>query len=712
MERIKLNLIPTGPMPVCHASQYDTGRKIGLDIYNGLQPYILTDEQIELDVRKSDGRIVTLDVPITAKSNTVVFSTTEQMCAVAGSNLCELKITKNEEVIHSLNFAMEIERSPMENGLQSESEINNLERQVHDIVVEELGDNGAEETGYDNTESGLTATNVQDAIDEVNAKIENIPSVDAYTKEQSDEKYATKTELSAKADVSAIPTKTSDLNNDSGFTTIDDSTTADNKTWSSEKTESEILSAVSNQAFIALTKQHSSSVLSSNGYTVTGAGFSAFSVSSATAIDRTARYIVIPYNFNPPNVNINCVINFYSDTHLSSYISGVVGSVAKGTIIPIPPTANYYRITCPDSETKWGVIYQYIKDIDYITDRLYSKGAYTLKGNLSSGAKFEIPQTNCKDNQVYSFTAKSSDFSNLNLIIGHGKTAYESCYITITNTNCDFTRYTTSANTTTNAHGLTLSKFIDVKILVTKHGIAKVVIQTADDGNGVYEYVLDITNWTGCSGDANNEVFTFAELVSGSLSDCVFCWSCSDFRKQLWAFGDSYFAYFNTRWLYYLEQDGFYDNVLVNGQSGENTAKAIVALKNMLGYFGKPKYILWCMGQNDGSDTTVANYNNWVTKIEEVINICKANDITPILCTIPSVPKNGGRSHELKNAWIRSSGYRYVDMAKAVGAEWNNGSVTWYPNMIASDNEHPDVEGGKAIEKRMLMECPELTFSN
>lgn len=36
---------------------------------------------------------------------------------------------------------------------------------------------------------------MQDAIDEVNAKIENIPSVDAYTKEESDQKYATKTAL-------------------------------------------------------------------------------------------------------------------------------------------------------------------------------------------------------------------------------------------------------------------------------------------------------------------------------------------------------------------------------------------------------------------------------------------------------------------------------------------------------------------------------------
>ena len=710
METIKLDLIPGKKMPSLHASQYDDGRDYHIDLTENRVPYTLDGtETISLTVRKCDNTLVTMDIANTfAGKSYIEFRTTEQMNACAGFNYGEITIEKNGTQISSLNFYLQVEGAPDEGGITSQSEINNLKRQVHDAVVEELEDNGASETGYDNTESGLEATNVQDAIDE----LASATPEDVYTKEETDDKFATKTELSNKADVSAIPTKTSQLQNDSGFAQIDDSATANNKAWSSEKTASEILGAINNQSFIALSKQYSSSVLANNGYTISGSGFAGYSVSEATAIDKTARAIVIPYNFNPPNVNTNCVICFYSGTNLGSFILGVVGAVAKGTKISIPPTANYYRITCPDSETRWGVINQYVKDLDYVTDRLYSKGAYTIKGNMTSGTSFEIPQTNCRDNQVYSFTAVSDDFSNLNLVIGHGKTVYESCYITLTPTNCDYTRYVSSAIVTTNAHGLTFSKFIDVKILVTKHGIAKVVIQTADNGNGVYEYTLDITNWTGCSGDSSNEVFTFAELVSGSLSDCIFSWSCADFRKQLWAFGDSYFAYFNTRWLYYLEQDGFYDNILNNSNSGENSAKAIIAFKNMLEYFGKPKYILWCMGQNDGSDTTVANYNNWVAKIEEVINICKANDITPILCTIPSVPKNGGRSHELKNAWIRSGGYRYVDMAKAVGAEWNNGSVTWYPSMLASDNEHPDVEGGKAIEKRMLMECPELTFSN
>ena len=480
-----------------------------------------------------------------------------------------------------------------------------------------------------------------------------------------------------------------------------------NDVYTIEETNKAINNALNNMDFVPLTVQYENAVLTNNGYVVQS-GISGFSVSTATPIDKTAKYIVIPFNFNPPNPNVHSVINFYRDTNLGSFISGIIGATSKNLKVEMPENANYYRITCPQNE-QFGVYYQYVKDVDYINDRLYSKGALSVKGNMSSGSIFNIPQTNCKNNQVYSFTAKSDDFSNFKLIIGHGKTAYESCYITIDSTNCDFTRYTTTENTETHEHGLTFGLFIDVKIIVKTKGVATVTIQTGDN-NGIYEYSLDITNWSGCSGDASGEVSTFAELVTGTLTDCVFSWSCSDFRKQLWAFGDSYFAFFNTRWLYYLDQDGFYNNIFINGQSGENSTKALIALNNMISYFGKPKYILWCMGQNDGSDTTIANYNNWVDKITQLISICKTNDITPILCTIPSVPKNGGRSHELKNSWIRASGYRYVDMAAAVGAEWNNGNVTWYPNMIASDNEHPDIEGGKAIEQRMLLECPELTF--
>lgn len=91
------------------------------------------------------------------------------------------------------------------------------------------GDLPAEQSSYDNTESGLEATNVQDAIDEL---ARSTPE-DIYTKEESDDKFATKTALE---EVSGdIPTKTSDLQNDSGFAEIDDTQASAGKVYSSNK---------------------------------------------------------------------------------------------------------------------------------------------------------------------------------------------------------------------------------------------------------------------------------------------------------------------------------------------------------------------------------------------------------------------------------------------------------------------------------------------
>ena len=235
IQQVTVDITPNnkGKNPTLHASQYDVGRGFHINLVNRLIPYTLSGtELISVSVRKPDATLVTLDVANTFGGKTYIeFQSTEQMCAVAGFSFGEITLAENGESIGTGNFILATEPSPEAGGLRSQSEINNLARQVHDIVAEELEDNGAEETGYDNTESGLDATNVQDAIDELASQ----PSVDAYTKQESDEKYATKTELSAKADVSAIPTKTSDLQNDSGFAQIDDSEASASKTYSSNK---------------------------------------------------------------------------------------------------------------------------------------------------------------------------------------------------------------------------------------------------------------------------------------------------------------------------------------------------------------------------------------------------------------------------------------------------------------------------------------------
>lgn len=204
METFNIDLIPGRANPVCHVSQYDEGRTIRVNLFEGSSVYTLTGaETVTVNVRKPDGNIVT-DTLTNTSDSYVEIVTTEQMTACAGSNLCELSIEDGGDVIGTLNFIMEVERSPLEGGIASQSEINNLQTQVNAFVVLAVADQydsanvifdntptsghgtpytvtsdgiynaidaisspAASAVSYDNTVSGLTATDVQDAIDEV-----------------------------------------------------------------------------------------------------------------------------------------------------------------------------------------------------------------------------------------------------------------------------------------------------------------------------------------------------------------------------------------------------------------------------------------------------------------------------------------------------------------------------------------------------------------
>ena len=216
MEIIKLNIIPNGVTPVCHASQFDVKRKIRAELFELNDPYTLSGEEtVTLNVRKPDKTIVTMTLTNTA-DNYVEFETTEQMCAVYGENKCEIKISYDDMTIGSLNFIMQVERDPLYQGITSESEIENLQTQVDtavavavatqydssnvifdteptlnndipytvtsDGIKRALNDKAdlsalqAQNISYDNTQSGLTATDAQEAIDEVLGEIPTIPS--------------------------------------------------------------------------------------------------------------------------------------------------------------------------------------------------------------------------------------------------------------------------------------------------------------------------------------------------------------------------------------------------------------------------------------------------------------------------------------------------------------------------------------------------------
>lgn len=141
MEQITLNMIPKGITPICHASQYDNGRVIRLNIMDGLQGYVLSNESVQLNVRKPDMNIVTTDVDTTSGNTFVDIVTTEQMTACEGDNLCEIVLSTGDVVIASLNFIMRVEVDVLKDGIESETEIHNLETQIqaiNDVIVPEM----------------------------------------------------------------------------------------------------------------------------------------------------------------------------------------------------------------------------------------------------------------------------------------------------------------------------------------------------------------------------------------------------------------------------------------------------------------------------------------------------------------------------------------------------------------------------------------------
>jgi hypothetical protein len=138
MERIKLNLIPSGVAPIVHLSQYDDGRKFGIDLFEGESVYVLDGtETLTVNSRKPDGHVVVITVTNTGTSSLDV-DTVEQLTAVHGVSYAKLQIVKGSVTIATLPFLIDVSRDPLENGDPSESFIQNLRTQIAEGVAEEV----------------------------------------------------------------------------------------------------------------------------------------------------------------------------------------------------------------------------------------------------------------------------------------------------------------------------------------------------------------------------------------------------------------------------------------------------------------------------------------------------------------------------------------------------------------------------------------------
>lgn len=243
-------------------------------------------------------------------------------------------------------------------------------------------------------------------------------------------------------------------------------------------------------------------------------------------------------------------------------------------------------------------------------------------------------------------------------------------------------------------HNLTLKDYVYVRILIKdSDGIAYINIRT---NGGTYSRTN--TSWIGTHGSPYVK-----NGCTATITDVSFTWTCEAFRHRIWIFGDSYITVANARWPYYLYEWEFNKNILLSGYPGEESRTGYYDWLEALKY-GTPSIAIWAYGMNN-TDNGAVNAD-WLAYTRLFLKDCERRDITPILATIPCIP-NGNNSY--KNAWVRSSGYRYIEFANAVNTAQD--ASTWFENMLSSDNVHPDIQGAIALACRAIEDVPELMIN-
>lgn len=320
--------------------------------------------------------------------------------------------------------------------------------------------------------------------------------------------------------------------------------------------------------------------------------------------------------------------------------------------------------------------------------------SFRWRGSLSSGDTIKLPVINVKNQQIYAFSGNISTLGKIKIgrMLANNTTygAFE-----IDSTNVKF--YCDNGTIETHPHGLNIQNNIQIELATENtFNLSKAILTS----NGIQYDILANFNTKRFIGD---EGAPFVQSDGSALSDCSFTWTSRNIAKPIWMFGDSYMSLYDARWVYYLIQDGYDKSCLINAYAGEASEAALASMQNLLTLKSKPKYILWALGMNN-PDTASAVNASWKNCYDVVANLCEQNGIIPVLATIPNTPTN---NNTYKNAIVKSSGYRYIDFASAVGA--TEAESGWYSGMLNSDNVHPNIPGAIALYYQALADFPELT---
>ena len=323
--------------------------------------------------------------------------------------------------------------------------------------------------------------------------------------------------------------------------------------------------------------------------------------------------------------------------------------------------------------------------IDSVSSRIGVTTKYAASGtSIAEGAYRALYMPDIKNNRVLSYRVNVETMGVLRF--GTGYANYGSILFEISATEIKEYQVINGENLiATFTHGMSISNYLAVTILVKYNDVADVIFST--DGGA---YVIKDCLFTGVAGnmDVGN--------ISGQYGNYEMKFFSEEPNKKLWAMGDSYLDY----WGAFLIGNGV-RSFMSDGYPGRNSSDALRSFKKEIETY-TPQEVFWCVGMNDADSSSAINAS-WQSCADEFISICEEKGITPIFSTIPNTPT---RNHTFKNTYIKNSGYKYIDVANAVGAE--SAGSSWTTGLLSADQVHPTDLGTKVIANAIVNGIPEM----
>ena len=173
MASYNLNLIPGDAPVVVPVNQYDRGYTIDFTVYDGDTVFSLSGYTASINIGKPDKNVYAGGA-VTLRGNTATVTLEEQMTAAYGPCIAEIVFTNSNGRRATANFILAVEKSPLEDGAQSESVINYIESSLEAAEGAATAANEATEAA---TEAANAANEAAESAANVARNIESMPQV-------------------------------------------------------------------------------------------------------------------------------------------------------------------------------------------------------------------------------------------------------------------------------------------------------------------------------------------------------------------------------------------------------------------------------------------------------------------------------------------------------------------------------------------------------